>query len=282
MALILAISSTVTSGHVGNSAAVFALQRLGHEVWPVTTIALPHHPGHGAVADAARLVTPPSVLAATLETLSARGLADAIDAVAIGYMAEPGQTEVTAGWVSELKAARPAVRVLVDPILGDGGRLYVPGAVADAARALLLPVADMLTPNLFELGWLAGAPVRTEAEALDAIRQLAVAETVVTSAPAPPGRAANLLVAPEGACIAETDRFDTVPNGTGDLFSALYLGARMAGATPEVALGRATAGTHATLLRTVAAGARELAQVAAPADFAAPEATSVRQIGAAS
>lgn len=278
MATVLSISSTVTSGHVGNSAVVFALERLGHEVWPATTISLPHHPGHGPVAGPAQLVTPPESLAATLDILDARGWSAEIDAVAIGYMANADQARVVARWTAAARRARPGILVMVDPILGDGTTLYVAEPVAAAARELLLPLADILKPNLFELGWLAGAPVRSEGEALAAARRFGLAEVVVTSAPAPPGRVANLAVTAGGAFAADTERLVSVPKGTGDLLGALYLAARLDGAAPENALRRATSGVFACLGETQRRGARELALSAAQDLIAAPPPIEVRAV----
>ena len=45
---LLSIQSHVAYGHVGNSAAVFPLQRLGHEVWPIHTVQFSNHTGYGA------------------------------------------------------------------------------------------------------------------------------------------------------------------------------------------------------------------------------------------
>lgn len=262
VAQILSISSTVTVGHVGNSAAVFALQRLGHEVWPLTTIALPHHPGHGPVAPAARQITPPESLRANFAALEAHGVGDAIDAIAIGYMANAAQTDVVAEWVASRKRRAPDLLVSVDPILGDGGALYVAEDVALAARERLLPLGDIVTPNLFELEWLAGQPIRNEADAIAALRDLAPSEAIVTTAPTAPGRAANLLVTARAAWIAGTARLDRAPNGTGDLFAALYLGRRLAGEAPRVAIAHATASTFAVLAQKPALASSELALVA--------------------
>jgi len=183
MAKVLSISSTVTAGHVGNSAAMFALQRLGAQVWPVTTIALPHHPGHGPVAPAARLVTDPGALDAILGALDANGWLEEVDAVLVGYMATADQSEIVARWLARLRQRPQPPLIMVDPILGDDDRLYVQAGVADAARDRLVPLADIVKPNRFELGQLSGAPTRTQLETLMAARSLGVREVVVTSAP---------------------------------------------------------------------------------------------------
>lgn len=261
MAKILSISSTVTTGHVGNAAAMFALQRLGHQVWPLTTIALPHHPGHGAIAPDARLVTPPGALDANLRALEAQGWLTGIDAVLVGYMATAGQSRIVAGWLGRLRQITPSLLIMVDPILGDGDVLYVQTDVAEAARDRLLPLADIVKPNRFELGWLSGKPVVTETATLAAAQTLGVNEVVVTSAPSPSGNAANLTLTGSGAWTTQTPRIDPAPKGTGDLFGALYLSSRLKGEPPARALERATAGVFAILTVTKDRGCRELALV---------------------
>ena len=270
MATILSISSTVSSGHVGNAAAMFTLQRLGHQVWPLTTIALPHHPGHGPIAPPARLVTPPETLEANLKALEAHGWLARIDAVLVGYMATAGQSRTIARWLGVLREISPALVIMVDPILGDGEALYVHKDVAEAARDCLVPLADIVKPNRFELGWLSGKPVASEPETLAACQTLGVGEVVVTSAPSPSGIAANLALAGGRAWGTQTPHLVSAPKGTGDLFGALYLSSRLGGEPPARALERATAGVFAILTVTRDRGCRELALVPGQERLAEP------------
>src|SRR5688500_5012756 len=151
---IVAISSHVARGAVGNRAMVFALERLGFTVWAVPTVILPHHPGHGI---AERIVPDDKLFAGTLQTLVKDGRAAGVAAVVSGYLASPAQAEAVAELVTAVKAARPDALYLCDPIVGDANRLYVGEALAAAIRDTLLPLADAATPNAFECAWLAGA-----------------------------------------------------------------------------------------------------------------------------
>lgn len=273
MAKILSVSSMVTTGHVGNSASVFALQRLGHEVWPITTISLPHHPGHMQIAPAARTLTSPEALDATLLALDNQGWLKEIAAVSVGYMATSDQTRTLARWIRDLIARDPGLLVMVDPIIGDGDALYVESEVAGAARDLLLPLADLAKPNRFELGWLSGKSVRTQVEAIEAAASLGVGEIVVTSAPAKSGRTANLALSGGIVFATETERLDPVPKGTGDLFGALYLAARLDGDPLPDALSRATSGVFAVLSASGVSASRELALVKAQDQLSSPAKT---------
>ena len=151
MARILAISSQVVRGHVGLAADVPALQSLGHEVWALPTVLLASRPGLGRLQ---RYELPQPDLAAMLEALEADGCWPTLDAVFTGYFPSPGSVQVAAEAIARVKAANPRVLVCVDPILGDAGRLYVAQETAEAIRDRLIPLADIATPNLFELTWL--------------------------------------------------------------------------------------------------------------------------------
>lgn len=273
MSAIVAISSQVARGHVGNSATQFALQRMGHAVWALPTVVLPWHPGHGRSHAA---VTSAADLAGMLETLAASRWAGEISAIVSGYLAAPEQAAAIAAFVTAIKARNDATLYCCDPILGDDGDLYVPQTVARAVRDELMPLADMATPNLFELSWLTGAEVPDNAGALAAARALKTAEILVTSAHAlTRGGIATLLAGPHAAYLAETRRLDNVPRGTGDLMTALFLGHRLNRARGEEALTRASAALHALITRTVQAGFDEFA-LAAHQDALFHAATSVR------
>lgn len=266
-ASVLVVSSFVARGSVGARAA-FALERLGHRTTILPTVILPWHPGHGrshrlAIADA------------DFERLAA-DLAGApwlseIGAVITGYFASPGQVMAAAALVAAVKAANPGALHVADPVIGDDGGLYVAAAIAEAQKAALVPVADLVTPNRFELGWLAGA----ETGDLDAIaaaaRRLGPARVAVTSAPAlMRGRIAAALVTAEAMAVAETRRLDKVPNGTGDLFAALMTARLLAGDDDAAALSAAAAGTFEVIAQSVAAGSDELDLAACQAALVHP------------
>jgi pyridoxine kinase len=266
MATVLSISSQVVLGHVGNSAAVFALQRLGHEVWALPTVILAHHPGHDRAVP--RVVTRARTVAAWLDALLRRGAAAAIDAVLVGYLGEASQAGAIAAALRRLKSSRPGLLVALDPVIGDDGALYVAAPVAAALRDSLLPLAGIATPNAFELGWLSGSDVTGPEAAVRAARALGPGEVLVTSAPgAPPAAVRSLLVTPTAAFACDMPLVAHAPHGAGDLMAALYQGHRLLGRPPHHALARAAAGVAAVLAETALRGCDELALVAAQASL---------------
>jgi len=221
MARILALSSRVASGHVGLSAIEPALQRLGHEVIGLPTILLSDHPGRQP-ASGTRIE--PVVLEEMLATLDANGRLDDVDAVLTGYLPSPAHVAVAVSAIGRCKAKARPVLVLCDPVLGDDPKgLYIDAAAAHAIRADLLPLADLLTPNRFELAWLSGLTVTGPEEAIAAARSLAVAHVVATSIPDADQYLATILVESAGTDLARVRRRETAVNGTGDLLSAFLL-----------------------------------------------------------
>lgn len=234
-----------------------ALQRLGHDVWPLPTVLLSNHPGH---AYAAGVRIAPADLERMLDALGRNGWIGAVDAVIAGYLPSAEHVGVAARTIRRLKSERP-VRFLCDPVLGDEPKgLYIDAAAAHALRQELLPLADVLTPNRFELGWLTGQPVNALDEVRCAAACLQTEMVVVTSAALRDGNLIALLSAPPVVGLCETAWIENVPHGTGDLFAALLLGHLLNGEPRQDAVGRAVAGVAATIERS--AGRGELALVA--------------------
>lgn len=267
IATVLAISSQVVYGHVGNAAGVFALQRLGHEVWPVPTVLLAHHPGHGAPAGRRFSA---EELSALVDGLAARGWLGRIDAVLSGYLGGGEQAEVVASTVARVKRVNPSALYLCDPVLGDAeSGLYASPGVAEAMTRLVAK-ADITTPNLFELHHLAGPPDFSDPVAM--ARRLGVPCVVTTSAPADPDQIGVLCLVDGAAWQMETPLFRVpegrmAPKGTGDLFAALLLGTLLTGngqaaswqaRTPRAAAWAAEA-TSDIFARSVEGGHDELA-----------------------
>jgi pyridoxine kinase len=221
MARALAISSHVVRGHVGLNATVPALQALGHEVWALPTVVHATRPGLGQLA---WHELPVPDLLAILGALEGDGCATMIDAVCTGYFPSAAAVQAAAQVMARLKSANPALVVLVDPVLGDAGRLYVAPDTAEAIRDALLPLADVATPNLFELEWLTGAATNGLAEVIGAARRLGPATVVVTSAAGTADRVSTLLVSDTDLVERALARRPGVPNGAGDLFAGLFLG----------------------------------------------------------
>lgn len=243
---ILAVSSQVAFGPVGNSAAVPALQAMGHEVLTVPTVFLSNHPGHGPPA---ALRMPAADLAAMLGALDNLGALASCGAVMTGYFAANDQIHGVARMIRRMKEANPALIVMADPIIGDHDALYVPVPVAEAIRDELLPLATIATPNRFELEWLTGWRAGSVKEAEAAARRLGVAEVLATSIPAGAGRLATMAI--DGDVAQQvTPLRDKVAHGTGDFLAGLYLARRALGQSSGEALVGAMAVLHRAIDRS--------------------------------
>jgi pyridoxine kinase len=273
---ILSIQSAVAYGHVGNSAAVFPLQRLGMEVWPVHTVQFSNHPGYGhrtgQVFDGAHVRD-------VVDGIAARGVFPGCAAVLSGYLGDPGVGEAVLHAVHAVRAANPAALYCCDPVMGDTEPgLYVQAAIPALLRDRCLPAADIATPNQFELEQLTGRPVTTLGDAQAAVAALRAtmrpgACVLVTSLAIDdtPGDAIDLLVVDaQGAWRLRTPRLPLAANGTGDTIAALFLLHRLRTGCAAAALSAAASSTFGLLRRTAGAGSRELLTVAAQDEFVSP------------
>ena len=233
MARVLAISSHVARGTVGLGLTVPALQARGHEVWPLPTIILASRPGLGHFA---KHEVPSTELEKMLAALEADGCWPTLDAVFTGYFPSRHAVDVAAQAIARIRVVNPRVEVLVDPILGDGGRLYIAEDTATAIRDHLLPLASIATPNLFELQWLAGISSADPEDLAVAARRLGPPIVAVTSARETRESVTTLLISPaettEQSQVARAD----LPNGAGDLFAGLLLGHILNGRFPAESL----------------------------------------------
>lgn len=273
---VLSVQSSVAYGHVGNAAAVLPLQRLGHEVWPVNTVQFSNHPGYGAWRGEAFSA---AHIAQVIEGIEERGALPHCAGVLSGYLGQVEVGAVVLDAVSRVRAANPDALYCCDPVMGDDDRgLYVAPAIAGHFATRAVPMADILTPNRFELGFLTGHAIDTLADILGAARTLLgrgsrlVAVTSVRPPAVAQGRIGILAVERGGAWLVETPELDfpTPPKGTGDVFAALLLGHVLSGHPADAALSLAASGLFALLERTHAFGHRELALVAAQDDLARP------------
>lgn len=270
---ILSIQSQVTWGHVGNAAAVFPLQRLGAEVWAVPTVLFSNHPGHGSYRGQA---VAPGLISDLVAGLAERGALPGCDAVLAGYLGSQETGAAVLQAVALAKAANPAAWFCLDPVIGDGGRVYVRPGIPEFLRDQALPRADLATPNQFELEWLTGQQVTTLAEAKTALAQLqamgprCVLATSLALADTP-ADSLDLLAAEAGACWRlRTPRLPQHFSGAGDTVAALFLFHRLAAGHARLALEAAASSMHGLLRRTAEAGATELLTVAAQEEFVAP------------
>lgn len=257
---VLVITSQVVRGGISGRGLTFALERIGHDVWFLPTILLPWHPGQGK---GTRIVAPAADFIAIVEDLAASPKLAEVGAVISGYLGNPEQAAAIASLVKAVKTHTPDAPYLCDPVMGDqhdgSGNLYVPTATAEAIRDQLVPLADVVTPNAFELGWLTGREIDSEMQALAAARVLGNERVMVTSSPALRRNAiANLLAGPRGAVAAEHASIANPPHGTGDLIAGLFLANLLAGQNDEEALKRASASVFELVARSVRKGADEL------------------------
>lgn len=271
MSRVLAISSWVARGHVGLSAIVPILQRCGHDTIGLPTVVLSNHLGHAHFAGSA---VPAEQLAAMLEALYANGWLSEVDVVLTGYLPTAAHVAFAQTAIQVVLEQNPATHIVCDPVIGDAPTgLYVPEDVAFAMRADLLPIAHRITPNGFELGWLAGRPVRDLAEAVAAARSLAVAQVVATSIPAGEGQLATLAVDANTASVVVGPQLAGVPHGTGDVLDALLVAAQLAGRDLAGSLGYAAGALGALISASLGSeelqivAAQELWSSAAPADI---------------
>jgi pyridoxine kinase len=255
MARILSLSSQVVYGHVGNSVTGLVLQRLGHDVWSVPTIVLSNRPDYPAVAGT-RIDT--AVIGRMLEAGLENGWLRRVHAVMTGYLPSPAHVELCAAWVRRLRAEIPGLTVLCDPVLGDEpGGVYIEAAAAEALRDTLLPLADIATPNRFELGWLTGRQIERLDDAATAAAGLGPATVLVTSAPG--GDAAslcNLLINRDGRFTTSVTRLQLLAHGTGDFIAAAFLARLLDGQDAPAALAFATAAMQEAI--ALSGGAEEL------------------------
>ena len=165
MKQILSIQSAVTCGFVGNSVAAPVITTLGMQPLLIDTISLAAHPGYGTIAGGPADQTQ---FSAILEALTTLRVLPQINSVVTGYLGDARQADPIHSKILGWQAERPDGVYILDPVLGDGGRLYVDRAIVDQIRQKLLPVAHIVTPNQFELGLLTDSHIETAHEAAKA------------------------------------------------------------------------------------------------------------------
>jgi len=246
---VLAISSQVVRGTVGLNIAVPCLHALGIEVWPLPTTIMSNHPGLAAPEGRGLEADDMARVAAVLLR---EGWLNEVSGVLTGYFAGPDQVAAAAGLIQHIKAANPDVIYACDPVIGDEpDGLYVKQSVAEAIRDTLMPMADITTPNLFELGWLTGWSAEGAVAVPRIAQALSPAETLVTSVP---GRGKLLHVhaalKTSRGLWAQVRARPRCPHGVGDGFAALYLGYRILRHGPSAALGRTMVGVEELIDRS--------------------------------
>ena len=276
---ILSIQSHVSYGHVGNSAAVFPLQRLGHEVWPVYTVNFSNHTGYGQWGGSP---IPASEVTAIISAMEQRGALAQVDVVLSGYQGGTDIADAILDAVARVKAANPNAAYTCDPVMGNAkSGCFVNPAIPELLRERVVPKADLVTPNQFELGYLAGMQVQTLEEtlkAVDAVMAMGPRAVLVTSVFRPdaaPGTIEMLAADANGAWLVTTPHLPFKANGSGDvtaaLFTAHYSQHFGAMGSAKLALERTKASMFELLTRTHESGQRELQLVQAQESYVNPK-----------
>jgi len=261
---VLSIQSEVVTGHVGNAAARFALQRLGHEAWCIPTVLLSSHAGHPGFAGEA---TSAALMAKLVDALEAQGRLAQCDGLISGYLGSPEQAAIVADAVRRAKRANPKLVYCLDPAFGDDGRIYARPGVAEAMADILLPLADIVCPNAFELSVLGERPIIDVDSAAAAIASLGRPTVIAKSVPVD-GRLGALTLLNGATWVAATPIVPKPPRGAGDLFAALFFGHYMSGRLTIEALDLATRGIFHVLSHSD--GAPEMNLIAEQDWLAAP------------
>lgn len=271
---LLSIQSHVAYGHVGNSAAVFALQRLGVEVWPIHTVQFSNHPGYG---DWQGRVFDAGLIREVVGGIEKRGVLGECDGVLSGYMGGADIGEVILDVVATVRRANPSAHYCCDPVIGDVGRgIFVREGIPEFIKEKAVPQADIVTPNQFELDFLAGRESRTWAQVRDAVKavhDLGPRTILVTSlhTQETPEDAVDLLASDGTACFRlRTPKLALKVNGAGDAIAALFYAHFLRTGKIDEAMAHATSSIFGVLSKTAELGAREIQLVVAQDEIVNP------------
>ena len=271
---LLSIQSHVAYGHVGNSAAVFPLQRMGVEVWPIHTVQFSNHTGYGnwqgQVFDA-------RTIREVIGGIEQRGVLGECDGVLSGYMGGVDVGAAVLDAVATVKRANPSARYACDPVIGDAGRgIFVARGIPEFMKERAVPAADIITPNQFELDYLAGRESRTLADALAAVKVVhglgprAILVTSLHTEDTPEGTIDLLASDATGRFRLRTPKLPLVVNGAGDSIAALFFAHYLRSGKIDEALSRAGSAIFGVLTKTAQAGANEIQLVAAQDEIVQP------------
>ena len=275
MTTILSIQSSVAYGHVGNSAATFPLMRVGVEVWPVITVHFSNHTGYGAWRGPLLAATD---IADVVKGIDERGVLGRVDAVLSGYQGAADVGAEVLRTVELVRQRNPRAIYCCDPVIGDVGRgVYVRPGIPEFMRDQVVPAAQIVTPNHFELEYLTGRTTTTVEEVLDAAEALRatgpdvvlVTSTVLDSVD--PDEILMLVDTADGAWQVVTPRLERTFTGSGDLTAALFLAHYLEGDHAGEAMGRTADVVYSLLKATTDAGSDELLLVGAQEQLVNPD-----------
>ena len=271
---ILSIQSAVAYGHVGTSAAVFPLQRIGVEVIPVNTVNFSNHTGYGAWRGP--LISPEQV-GEVITGVEERGAFPQIDVVLSGYQGGVGIGDVIVDAVQRVKAANPDALYACDPVMGNAkSGCFVAPEIPDLLRDRVVPNADIITPNQFELGFLTGTEpgsLESTLASVELARAMGPSVVLVTSVERPdrnPETIEMLVVDDAGRWIVQTPLLPFKANGSGDVTAALFAAHYGETRDAKLALERTASSVFDLVELTYRSGQRELQLVEAQEFYANP------------
>jgi len=271
---VLSIQSHVAYGHVGNASAVFPMQRLGVEVWPIHTVQFSNHTGYGSWKG--RVFDGPAI-EDLVEGIAERGVLERCDGVLSGYMGSADIGNAILAAVARVRALNPEALYCCDPVIGDVGRgVFVRPGIPEFMREQAVPAADIITPNQFELDYLAGLATQSlddVKKAIATVHEMGPKVLLVTSVETneTPGGSID-LIAGEGGRFwrVRTPKLSLSVNGAGDAIAALFFVHYARSRSAATALAQASASVYGLLKRTEAAGSREILTIAAQDEFVSP------------
>jgi pyridoxine kinase len=271
---ILSIQSHIAYGHVGNSAAVFPLQRMGVEVWPIHTVQFSNHTGYG---NWQRQVFDARTIREVIGGIEQRGVLGECDGVLSGYMGGADVGAAVLDAVATVKRANPSARYACDPVIGDARRgIFVARGTPEFMKERAVPAADIITPNQFELDYLAGRKSKTLTDVLATVmivHDLGPGAILVTSLHTEdtPEETIDLLASDAtGRFRLRTPKLPLAVTGAGDAIAALFFADYLRSGKIDEALSRAGSAIFGVLTKTALAGAGEIQLVAAQNEIVQP------------
>lgn len=271
---VLSIQSHVAYGHVGNASAVFPMQRLGVEVWPIHTVQFSNHTGYGSWKG--RVFDGPAI-EDLVEGIAERGVLERCDGVLSGYMGSADIGNAILSAVARVRALNPKSLYCCDPVIGDVGRgVFVRPGIPEFMREQAVPAADIITPNQFELDYLSGLATQSLDDvkrAISTVHGMGPRVLLVTSVETTETPAGSIdLVAGEGGRFwrVRTPKLSLSINGAGDAIAALFFVHYARSRSAPTALTEASASVYGLLKRTEEAGSREILTIAAQDEFVSP------------
>ena len=269
---VLSIQSGVVAGFAGNSAASFCLQRSGVDCWRLDTVQYSNHTGYEGVRG---------------RVFSAQELQDVFEgireyiglqhcsAVLSGYLGTLEIADFVLHALKDIRNIEDRTVYLCDPVLGDDDGFYVNADLADFIGDKLLPEADIVMPNRFELGVLSGLAVDGRKQVVSAARSLLnrgrTQVCVATGIPVDQGMS-SFAVLKDSAYQVTTPFIKDVDSlgGTGDMTAALFLAQWLKTQDVADSLSKAVSSAYGIIQRTSENKAKELCLIEAQQELQTP------------